>query len=163
MSSWQMLCTKEGHVSMYVAYPLHVSRNFLLILSHPYLWIFDRDPGAPHSHNNNKQTNNTHSVSIFHAMIHHHPNIPHPTRFHLPFGYSSWDGGFATRFSSRLKIHFFFRTFGGHHMFAHVAFFFAGRNGVFRGHEFARTKPEWHDKTTIDRKKIKLESTEKNE
>jgi hypothetical protein len=146
---------------MYVAYPLHVSRNFLLILSHPYLWIFvDKDPGSTTRRNNNEQNKDTVSV----------PSTPwstttqkFPHSVHLPFGYSSWDGGFATRFSSRLKIHFFFRTFGGHHMFAHVAFFFAGRNGVFRGHEFARTKPEWHDKTTIDRKKIKLESTEKNE
>jgi hypothetical protein len=112
MSSWQMLCTKEGHVSMYVAYPLHVSRNFLLILSHPYLWIFvDRDPGAPHSHNNNRQKN-THGVSIFHTIIHHHPKIP-ALGFTYPLGTpagmaasppASPPASKSTSFSARLEV-----------------------------------------------------------
>jgi hypothetical protein len=111
MSSWQMLCTKEGHVSMYVAYPLHVSRNFLLILSHPYLWVYwvDRDPEITHSHNNNKQHAQRQYIS------HHNP--PPPKNPALVFTYplgtpagmaasppASPPASKSTSFSARLEV-----------------------------------------------------------
>ena len=113
MSSWQMLCTKEGHVSMYVAYPLHVSRNFLLILSHPYLWIFvDEDPRSTTRRNINKQTKNTHGVSIFHTIIPPPPKNP-ALGFTYPLGTpagmaasppASPPASKSTSFSARLEV-----------------------------------------------------------